>query len=111
MHAPRSLGAFGITLVLGLFGASSAFRACAPPPPPVSAPISVTTECLSLVNSYRSKAGVAPVSADKKITTAAEAHSVDQAQRNKMTHTGSGGTNAASNLRVTSKGKNRGWRG
>jgi uncharacterized protein YkwD len=100
MHAPRSLGAFGITMVLGLFGASGVFRACAPPPPPVSAPVGVTTECVALINSYRSAHGVAGVTADKRITTAAEAHSTDQAQRNKMTHTGANGSNAGQRLNV-----------
>ena len=106
MHAPRSLGAFGITMVLGLFGASGMFRACAPPPPPVSAPISVTTECIALVNSYRSSAGVAAVTVDKRITIAAESHSTDQAQHNKMTHTGSDGTNAGQRLNILGYG----WR-
>lgn len=98
MHAPRSFGAYGITLVLGLFGATGAFRACAPPPPAVSAPISVSTECTALVNGHRAAAGLAPVTVDNRIKVAAEAHSTDQAQRNKMTHTGAGGTSAGQRL-------------
>lgn len=98
MRAPRSLGAYGVTAVLGLFGATGLVQRCAPAPPAVSAPISVSTDCTALVNSHRSAAGLAPVTFDKRVTTAAEAHSVEQAQRNKMTHTGADGSNAGQRI-------------
>ncbi len=98
MRAPRSLGAYGVTAVLGLFGATGLVQRCAPPPPPVSAPVNVSTDCTALINTHRSAAGLAPLTVDTRITTAAEAHSIDQAQRGKMSHTGKDGSNAGQRL-------------
>lgn len=99
MKHPR-LGAYGVTLALGLFGGGEFLRACAPPPPAVSAPISVSQECTRLTNNARTAAGLAPVTVDSRMTTAAEAHSIEQAQRQKMTHTGRNGSNAGQRLKV-----------
>lgn len=100
MQASRSLGAYGVTLVLGLFGATGLVRGCAPPPPPTSAAINVTTDCAARINTARSNAGLAPVKVDSRITLAAEAHSTEQAQRKLMTHTGTNGSNAGQRLNV-----------
>lgn len=99
MKYPR-VGAYGVTLALGLFGSGSMLRACAPPPPAVSAPISVSQECTQLTNNARTAAGLAPLTIDSRMTTAAEAHSIEQAQRKKMTHTGRNGSNAGQRLTV-----------
>ncbi|MEQ1698862.1 MAG: CAP domain-containing protein [Ilumatobacteraceae bacterium] len=100
MKYPR-IGAYGVTLALGLLGGGPLLRACAPPPP-VSAPISVSQDCTALANNARTAAGLAPLTIDSKLTAAAEGHSTDQAKRKKMTHTGSNGSNAGQ--RITAAG-------
>ena len=92
MKAPRSLGAFGITMFLSLFGASCLVKQCAPPP--VSAPIDISAPCADLVNAARSSAGLAPLAVNGPLNVAAELHSTDQAQREDMTHAGSNGSDA-----------------
>ena len=102
MKYPR-LGAYGITMVLGVFGAGPLFKSCTPPPAPaVSAAINVSADCLALTNTARTAAGLAPLTIDSRITAAAEAHSAEQATRKKMTHTGRNGSNAGS--RMTAQG-------
>lgn len=96
MHAPRSLGAYGLTLVLGLFGGGGLIQKCAPPK--VSAPIDISFQCTDLVNSARSDAGLAPVSVVGYINQAAEGHSTYQAKKQTMTHTGSNGSNAGQRI-------------
>ena len=100
MKAPRSLGAFGVTMFLSLFGASCVVKQCAPPP--TSAPIDIGSPCADLVNSARSSAGMAPFSVNGQLNVAAELHSTDQAQREDMTHTGSNGSDAG--IRITRQG-------
>lgn len=99
MKYPR-IGAYGITLALGLLGGGNFLRACAPPPPAVSAPINVSQDCTALANNARAAKGLAPLTIDSRMTTAAEAHSIEQAQRQKMTHTGRNGSNAGQRLTV-----------
>lgn len=98
MRYPRSFGAYGVTLVLGMFGATGLVQRCAPPPPAVAPPISVSAECTALVNQYRAAAGRKPVTVDSRLTTAAEAHSIEQAQRQKMSHTGNDGSNGGQRI-------------
>ncbi|MGB8858814.1 MAG: CAP domain-containing protein [Ilumatobacteraceae bacterium] len=96
MHAPRSLGAYGVTLVLGLFGVSGLIQKCAPPS--VSAPIDISFECKDLVNVARAEAGLAPVEVSGELNLAAEGHSTDQAQRQTLTHKGSNGSSAGKRM-------------
>lgn len=101
MRVPRTLGAYGVTLVLGLTGASGILRQCTPPPPPPPAAVA-TDSCVGLVNQQRAARGLAALSVDGRITTAAQNHSNYQASKGKMTHTGAGGTNAGQ--RITAAG-------
>ncbi len=103
MKAPRTLGAYGVTLVLGLFGASGLTRSCTPPPA-VSAPLPIAAECVQMVNNERAAVGIAPVASHPALQKAAELHSTDQAKRKKMTHTGSNGSNAG--RRISAQGYN-----
>lgn len=96
MHAPRSLGAYGLTLVLGLFGGCGLIQECAPPS--VSAPIDISLQCTDLVNAARANVGVAPVAVNGYLNSAAEHFSTDQANRRIMTHTGSDGSNAGQRI-------------
>ncbi len=107
MKYPR-LGAYGVSMALGVFGLGPVVRSCAPPPPPpavsaaVSAAINVSVDCLALANNARTAAGLAPLTIDSRITAAAEAHSAEQATRKQMTHTGLNGSNAGK--RMTAQG-------
>ncbi|MDO8362212.1 MAG: CAP domain-containing protein [Actinomycetota bacterium] len=107
MQAPRSFGAYGVTLVLGMFGASGLMARCDPQPAPTPVPApapttgvtagvthNVAAPCTARVNAERAKAGLAPVAAHPALNKAAELHSAEQAARNKMTHTGRNGSNA-----------------
>ena len=96
MHSPRSFGAFGVTMVLGLFGVSGLVQKCAPPA--VSAPIDISTQCNDLVNVARAAAGLTPLTIVGSLNSAAEQHSTDQATRRTMSHTGSDGSNAGQRM-------------
>lgn len=98
MHAPRSLGAYGLTLVLGLFGGGGLVQKCSPPS--VSAPINVSSQCTDMVNSERANAGLAPVTVQGAINLAAEGHSTYQAKRQKMAHSGANGSNAGQRIQA-----------
>ncbi|WP_354644269.1 CAP domain-containing protein [Kitasatospora camelliae] len=53
---------------------------------------------LALVNTERQKAGCGPVTANAKLTAAAQAHSQDMAAHATMTHTGSDGSTAGDRI-------------
>ncbi|WP_433652372.1 CAP domain-containing protein [Micromonospora zamorensis] len=56
------------------------------------------SEVVKLVNAERAKAGCKALSIDDKLMTAAQKHSQDQADHQKMSHTGSDGSNAGTRL-------------
>ncbi|MEU7917149.1 CAP domain-containing protein [Micromonospora zamorensis] len=56
------------------------------------------SEVVNLVNAERAKAGCKALSIDDKLMTAAQKHSQDQADHQKMSHTGSDGSNAGTRL-------------
>jgi len=96
MHAPRSLGAYGLTLFLGLFGGCGVIQKCAPPS--VSAPIDISYQCTDMVNAARANAGLAAVTVVGSINLAAEGHSTYQANMQKMAHSGSNDSNAGQRI-------------
>ena len=100
MRAPRSLGAYGLTVLVTLFGGCGAIQKCTPPS--VSAPIDISQQCTDMVNAERGQAGVGQVSVVGSLNQAAEDHSSFQAQQQKMTHTGADGSSAGQ--RVTAEG-------
>ncbi|MFG1778468.1 CAP domain-containing protein [Micromonospora sp. NPDC049051] len=59
---------------------------------------SQASQVVDLVNAERAKAGCAAVSIDDKLMTAAQRHSQDQADHQKMSHTGSDGSNVGTRL-------------
>lgn len=92
------LGAFGVTAVLAVGGSGAALQQCAPAAPPrATAPAgwspSFPTDVVNLANQQRKARGLAPLAINTALTKAAKVHSNDQAARNKMTHTGSNGSN------------------
>ncbi len=85
------LGAFGMTAVFGLGAIGGLVQNCNPPPSPQQQVVNIT-------NQRRAEAGLAPVSVDSRLMNAAQAHSVDQARRGRMTHTGSDGSNGGTRI-------------
>ena len=73
-----------------------------PPPtePPAPPPASTSNDAIALTNQERANAGLAPLSANGALNSAAAVHSADQAARNQMTHTGSNGSNAGDRIRA-----------
>ena len=67
----------------------------APAPAPAG---SVTQQIVNLVNQERANAGVGPVTLHPALTSAAQAHSNDQAARNSMTHTSANGANGGQRI-------------
>ena len=94
----QRLGAIGMTAALGLFGGGALLQRCAPAPKPAPSIIPLGSEMVNLVNSYRAQNGVGPVSENAQLDSAAENHSIDQAQRLTMTHTGWNGSTAGQRI-------------
>ena len=91
----RNMGAFGMTAALGVAGLGTVAQQCAPPPPPPIVQVEgVQTGAVNAANGHRSAAGRAPLVVDSRLTSAAQRHANDMANRQLMTHTGSDGTNA-----------------
>jgi len=90
MQVTRHLGAYGVTLVLGLFGATGVVRGCKPAPAPAPAPVAtamnVADECVTLANAERAKVGVAPLSVHPAVQFAAQSLANYQATASLMTH-------------------------
>jgi uncharacterized protein YkwD len=57
-----------------------------------------TATVVALVNQERAEAGCSPVTANSRVTTAAQKHAQDQADRQTMTHVGSDGSNAGERI-------------
>ncbi|QES51764.1 hypothetical protein DEJ50_31840 [Streptomyces venezuelae] len=60
--------------------------------PAPSVPTGVAGQIVDLVNKERAKAGCSPLTANDKLTTAAQNHSKDMAAHSNMSHTGSDGS-------------------
>ncbi len=56
------------------------------------------SQLLSLINSQREKAGVAPLTLNSQLSAAAQVHSVDQACHNFLSHSGSDGSSIAQRI-------------
>lgn len=95
-----NVGAFGMTAALGLVGLGTVVQQCAPPPPPP--PIvqveGVQSGAVNAVNGSRAGAGLPPLVVDSRLTSAAQRHANDMANRRLMTHTGSDGSNAGQRI-------------
>ncbi len=72
-----------------------AVRVDPPDPGPNSGDV---TTVVTLINNARARAGLRAVSWNDQVTAAARAHSIDQAATNRMTHTGSDGSDAGDRL-------------
>ncbi len=95
-----NLGAFGMTAALGLLGLGAVAQQCAPPPPPLVQVAGVQDGAVNSVNGHRTAAGLVPLAADSRLTSAAQSHANDMANRRVMTHTGSDRSNAGQRIAV-----------
>ena len=95
----RRWRSYSVTGVLGLtmLAGQCAPQQCAPAPAPAPAP-SVVQQVVDLANAERARAGLPGLSVDQRLTSAAQAHSADQAARDTMSHTGSDGSNAGARI-------------
>jgi uncharacterized protein YkwD len=67
--------------------------------PPQSGPNTADARAIvELINAERARVGLAPVAWHDQVAAAAMAHSIDQAAMNRMSHTGSDGSNAGDRL-------------
>lgn len=100
---PSTVRRFGVVVALvGLLGLLGACGTTGPKPDPDSSGTAIPNDLARLVNEARSQgrscgsAGwfdpAPPVTLDATLTAVAEAHSVDQAETGRMSHTGSDGS-------------------
>ena len=83
----------------GIGSAATASRRAVRVEPPRAGPnTGDVTAVVGLVNTARANAGLAPVAWHEQVAAAALAHSTDQAGMNRMTHTGSDGSDAGARL-------------
>ncbi|WP_232794386.1 MULTISPECIES: CAP domain-containing protein [Pseudofrankia] len=71
----------------------------APPPPPATG--TKADEVVRLTNVERAKAGCKPLAVDARLTSAAQAHTADMAQKNYFSHTSLDGRSFADRIRAT----------
>ncbi len=95
-----NLGAFGMTAALSFLGLGVVAQQCAPPPPPIVQVDGVQGGAVNSVNGHRAAAGLPPLVVDSRLTSAAQSHANDMANRRVMTHTGSNGSNAGQRIAV-----------
>jgi len=81
-----------IVVVLPVVAAGAALTASTVAATPASAATTLASQVVTLTNKYRAQHGCGKLRVDAKLNAAAMAHSTDQAKRNLMTHTGTGGT-------------------
>lgn len=95
------LGSFGVTAAIGLFGVGGMLQQCAPAPAPVIVQVGgIQNASVNMVNQHRGNAGIGAVAVDSRLTSAAQSHANDMANRTRLTHTGSNGSNAGQRIAV-----------
>lgn len=88
-------GIAGLTMLAG----QCAPQQCAPAPPPAPAPApSAVQQVVDLTNQRRAERGLPALAVNQALTNAAQAHSADQAARDRMGHDGSDGSNARTRI-------------
>jgi uncharacterized protein YkwD len=92
------LGAFSITILLGVAGLGGMVQQCAPPPPALVQVHGVQDSVVDAVNFHRANAGVRRVNVDARLTNAAQSHANDMANRRVMTHLGADGSNGGQRI-------------
>jgi uncharacterized protein YkwD len=91
------VGAFGLTAALGAAGLSTLVpMMCAPAPA-----ASTQDQVVASTNQQRAAVGVRAVTVNASLTQAAQAHANDQAAADRMSHTGTDGSNAGTRISRT----------
>jgi uncharacterized protein YkwD len=110
LHTKQFVGGLLVaaTLTSGIMTAEALTRIGAPAtastgavrvdPPRTESQVEDTCAIVGLINAARGGAGLAPVAWHDQVAAAALAHSTDMAARNRMTHTGSDGSDAGDRL-------------
>jgi uncharacterized protein YkwD len=89
----RRLGSYGITAALGAGALAAVLPMCAPPPPPT-----IQQQVVDLTNARRAENGLAPLTVNGTLTAVAQAHAADQASVDRMSHTGTDGSDAGTRI-------------
>lgn len=89
----RRLGSYGITAALGAGALAAVLPMCAPPPPPT-----IQQQVVDLTNARRAENGLAPLTVNGTLTAVAQAHAADQASVDRMSHTGTDGSDPATRI-------------
>jgi uncharacterized protein YkwD len=95
------LGSFGMTAVIGLSGLGGLVQQCAPAPAPAPAIVQVggvETTAVTTANQHRANSGTSALVVDSRLTSAAQRHANDMANRQVMTHTGSDRSNGGQRI-------------
>src|SRR5829696_4541252 len=89
----RGVRAFGASAIVAIGALVPALQECAPS--------SQQQQVVDMTNQRRAEAGVPAVRVNSALSAAAQRHSQDQANRNRMSHTGSDGSNAGTRIART----------
>ena len=101
MRRPRRWRSYSITGIAGLTllaGQCAPAQQCAPSPPAV-APAGALQQVVDITNAERGKVGLPALVVDQRLMNAAQGHSADQAALDRMSHTGSDGSDAGVRIR------------
>ncbi|WP_327427792.1 CAP domain-containing protein [Streptomyces sp. NBC_01236] len=96
-HTPKT-AATRIATASKTAAAPKASASSAAPAATTPASSSAVARIVALVNSERSKVGCSPLTLNAKLTKAAQAHSVDMASHQNMSHTGSDGSDPGTRI-------------
>jgi uncharacterized protein YkwD len=93
-------GAHGAIALATVFGTGGLMQRCTPTPSvqAASAPTPLSSECTNLANRERAAVGLAALTENATLISAASQQSAFQAQTNTMTHSGRGGADLAKRL-------------
>jgi len=97
------LGSFGMTAVIGLSSLGGLVQQCAPAPAPAPVIVQVggvENTVVTTANQHRASSGASALVVDSRLTSAAQGHADDMANRRVMTHTGSNRSNAGQRIAV-----------
>jgi uncharacterized protein YkwD len=86
----NAVGAFGMTAVLALAAPAVALR-CGPS-------LSLEQQVVNIVNQRRAENGLGALRVNSNLTVVAQAHAADQASADRMSHTGTDGSDPATRI-------------